>query len=73
VSFAFKTRAEQRLEWLEHVGRPLTDEESDILRRSMHAIYERNRRANALKMHEAEEAALLTRLQIEAQIPSTLS
>lgn len=37
-----KTRSEQTLEWLESLGRPLTDSESDQLKRSMHAIYMKN-------------------------------
>lgn len=37
-----KTRAEQRLEQLEALERPLTREESDELRRCLHAIYVRN-------------------------------
>jgi hypothetical protein len=43
-AFHFKTRSEQRLEWLENLRRPLTDEESDELRKALHAIYTRNRR-----------------------------
>jgi hypothetical protein len=44
--FRFKTRAEQRLDWLTELGRrrPLTDEESREIERCEHAIYERNRR-----------------------------
>jgi hypothetical protein len=42
--FAYKTRSEQRLEWLKTRERPLTDEEGDELYRCLHAIYERDRR-----------------------------
>lgn len=38
-AFVFKTLAAQRLEHLESLNRPLTDEESDELRRSLHAVY----------------------------------
>lgn len=73
MSAAFKTKAEQRLDWLESLDRPLTDEESDMLRRSMHATYEHKRRANHLGQHEAEERKLLARLEREARMPSDLS
>lgn len=39
-----RTPSEQKLEHLERLGRPLTDEESEMLRRAMHAIYCRQRR-----------------------------
>jgi hypothetical protein len=42
--FTYKTRSEQRLEWLKTRKRPLTDEESDELYRVLHAIYVRDRR-----------------------------
>lgn len=73
MSAAFKTISEQRLEWLESLERPLSDAESDELRRAMHAVYEHNRRANALKIHDDEEKALLRRLEREAEMPSDLS
>lgn len=69
-AFVFKTLAEQRLEYLESLRRPLTDEESDELRRSLHSVYcfrrnqERARRleaemSGALKEHrEAEQETL---------------
>ena len=66
MSLAHKTRAEQRLEWLESLERPLTDEESDILRRSLHAVYCQNRR-RFLAAHEREEAALLKTVEAEAR------
>lgn len=61
-----KTPAEQRLEWLESLQRPLTDEESDQLRRSLHAVYCRNRKNRLLAMHEREEAELLAKVQAES-------
>jgi hypothetical protein len=39
-----KTPAEQKLEWLENLNRPLEPHESEELRRAMHAVYARNRR-----------------------------
>ncbi len=70
IPFRPKTIAEQRLEHLEGLKRPLTDEESEQLRRSLHAVYCHNRtlaaRANALKMHEREERELLAKLEAEA-------
>lgn len=71
---ALKTAAEQRLEWLENLNRPLTDAESDELRRALHAVYCRNRRiraeveanAPALAEHAASEARLLEKMQAEA-------
>ena len=46
MSFQFRTRAEQRLEWLmeQKRHRRLTDEEWREVSRCEHAIYERNRR-----------------------------
>jgi hypothetical protein len=43
-AFQFKTRAQQRLEYLENLRRPLTETESEELRRSLHAVYCRQRR-----------------------------
>ena len=71
------TRSEQRLAQLERVRRPLTDEESDELRRCLHAVYCRNRRmdraakaeremsGDTLEKHRAEELELLARLEGE--------
>jgi hypothetical protein len=73
VSFAYKTRSEQALEHLQTLKRPLTDEESDELRRSMHAVYERKRRQSRLAQHRAEELDLLAKLEREAQLPSPLA
>ncbi len=61
----FHTRSEINLARLESLGRPLTDEESDELRRALHAVYCRHR-SRALAMHEREERELLARLQAEA-------
>ncbi len=66
---AFKTRAEQKLEWLESIGRPLTGEESDELRRSLHAVYCRERRFRLLAMHEKEQRSLYQRVLAESQEP----
>lgn len=68
MSAVFQTRAEQRLAWLESLERPLTDEESDILRRSLHAVYCQNKR-RFLAAHEREEAALLAKVEAEARRP----
>lgn len=63
---AFKTRSEQRLEWLESLKRPLSDQESDELRRSLHAVYCTTRKANILARHREEEIELLARVRAEA-------
>jgi hypothetical protein len=63
VSAAFKTKSEQKLDWLESLHRPLSDRESEELRRAMHAVYCRNKR---LAQHEREERALLAKMQAEA-------
>lgn len=63
---AFKTRSEQKLEWLENLGRPLTDLESDELRRSLHAVYCHERKTAMLAVHRADELALLAKLETEA-------
>lgn len=39
IAYRFKTRAEQRLEYLESLKRPLSDEESVELQRCLHAVY----------------------------------
>jgi hypothetical protein len=70
---ATKTRSEQVLDWLEHVGRPLTDAESADLQRALHAIYCRNRKlridreltGDALAKDAAENAKLLERVEAE--------
>lgn len=67
MSFAFKTKAEQKLDYLESLRRPLTNEESDELRRALHAVYCRNRRSRALALHENEERALLAKVEAEAR------
>lgn len=50
----FKTRAEQKLEWLGSLHRPLSEAESDELRRSLHATYCRNRNLALAARIEAE-------------------
>lgn len=69
MSLAFKTRSELALEHLESLKRPLTDEESDQLRRSLHAIYCRDRKRRLLAAHEREEAVLLAKVEEEARQP----
>jgi alpha-ketoglutarate-dependent taurine dioxygenase len=65
----FKTMSQQRLEWLESLNRPLSDDESDELRRALHAVYCRTRRENnTLRRHRIEEAELLERLTAESQM-----
>ena len=61
---ATKTPAEQKLAWLESIKRPLTDAESDELRRSLHAVYCYRRRMVAA--HERENAKLLVKVMAEA-------
>ena len=46
-AFRFKTISEQKLEYLEGLRRPLTDEESEELRRALHAVYTYKRRRAA--------------------------
>ena len=69
----FKTRAEQKLEWLEGLQRPLTEKESDELRRSLHAVYCRNRRLGLLAKHREEELSVLERVEAEACQPEMYS
>lgn len=72
----FKSKAEQKLEWLSHLGRPLTDEESDELRKCIHAVYCRDwrleREKKALIQHRAEERALLAKVMAEGLSPEIL-
>lgn len=42
--FRFKTLSEQRLEYLESLKRPLTNEESELLYKVMHSVSEHERR-----------------------------
>lgn len=65
----FKTRAQQRLEYLTELKRPLTDDESDELRRSMHAVYCYSRKARMLARHRREELDLLDRIIAESTMP----
>lgn len=64
---AFKTRSELKLEHLERIGRPLTDKESDELRRALHATYCLNRKRRLLAAHEREEAKLLAKVEVESR------
>lgn len=68
-ALAYKTRAELTLEHLEGLRRPLTEEESDQLRRSLHAVYCRNRRHRVLDMHRNEERELLAKVEAESMLP----
>jgi hypothetical protein len=70
MSFVGKTKSEQMVEHFSALKRPLTDAESEDLRRAMHAAYEHRRRSNALAMHATEEANLLKRMEREALLPS---
>ena len=66
-----KTRAQQRLEWLESLNRPLTDYESDLLRRSLHAVYWHNRKLtgpNAYLMAKARAEEIATLRKVEAEM-----
>lgn len=60
-----KTRAQQRLEWLESLNRPLTDGESDMLRRSLHAGYMTRWNANRLASIRRDELKLLAKIEAE--------
>jgi hypothetical protein len=73
MSFVAKAVSEQKVEYLSNLRRPLTDAESDELRRAMHAVYERTRRARCLGMHEQEEQRLLKKLEREARQASDLA
>lgn len=64
----FKTPAEQRLEYLTGLTRPLNDEESDDLRRAMHAVYCLRRRRQ-LARHRSEELETLRNVEREARQP----
>lgn len=66
---AIKTHAEQKLEWLEALKRPLTDQESEELRRALHATYCRNLRlAKASRIErEIHAGALEEYAALEAQ------
>lgn len=63
---AYKTISEQKLEHLQSLKRPLSDDESDDLRRAMHAVYCHERKAQRLGQHRNEELKLLRKLQREA-------
>lgn len=64
-----KTKAEQKLEYLSSLKRPLSDAESRDLGRSMHAVYERERRQRLMNRHRKEELTLLDKLRKEAAQP----
>ncbi len=66
---AHKTRAEQRLEWLSGLDRPLTDEESEMLRRSLHADYMNRWRSNKLASIRREELRTLAKVEAEMLMP----
>jgi hypothetical protein len=63
--FRVLTPSEQRLEHLRSLKRPLTDAESDDLRKAMHAVYEYQRRLGFIEMARAEELDLLKKVQAE--------
>lgn len=66
---AYKTISEQKLEHLQSLKRPLSEEESDELRRAMHAVYCHERRLTMLAQNREEELRLLERLREEASRP----
>lgn len=71
-AFSPKTKAEQRVDHLSTLKRPLTEAESDELRKALHAVYARDRRQSLLAMNRAEELRLLEKLRKEALMPSPL-
>jgi hypothetical protein len=73
MSAPYKSVSEQRIARLERLRRPLTEEESDELRRAMHAAYERKRRRSKLVQHRCEELKLLKKLNREAKLSSDLA
>ena len=63
---AFKTRSEQKLEYFESLRRPLSEDESEQLRRPLHVTYCRNRyHSRVLGAHRREELALAERIEAE--------
>lgn len=67
-AFVFKTLAEQRLEHLESLNRPLTDEESDELRRSLHAVYcHKLRLERAARLERELSGALIEHAKAERE------
>ena len=69
-----KTRAQQRVAWLENLGRPLTNDESDMLRRSLHATYVYDRKTGGgegriLARVRAEELVTLSKVEAELYGP----
>lgn len=61
-----RTPSEQKLEWLQGLKRPLTEDESDQLRRALHAIYCRNTyHSRVLAAQRREEVALRERIERE--------
>jgi hypothetical protein len=69
MSAQFKTRAEQKLEWLSSLDRPLTERESIEVERAMHAIYVRDWRSRRLSEQRKEELETLERVLDEAKMP----
>lgn len=63
---AYKTISEQKLEHLQSLKRPLSDEESDDLRKAMHAVYCLELKHKRLGQHRNEERKLLKRMTNEA-------
>lgn len=64
-----KTKAEQRVEHLNGLGRPLSEQESEDLRRAMHAVYCHDLRQRTLSRQRNEELELLEKLRAEASMP----
>jgi hypothetical protein len=68
-AFSPKTKAEQRLDHLTNLKRPLTNAESEELRKAMHAVYCHDRRQSLIGMQRAEELRLLDKVRAEAAQP----
>lgn len=68
MSPPIKERSEQILEYLEGLNRPLTDEESVLLRRSMHAVYCLNR----ARRLEAEQGAAVLAEHKQAEVETLI-
>lgn len=67
----FKTKAEQKVEWLanQRAVRPLTEAEWQELGRAEHAVYVRDWRSSRLQQHRNEELELLAKVEAEAAQP----
>lgn len=64
-----RTKAEQRIEHLINIGRPLTDQESDELYRALHADYMRKWRQERARRAERE---IVRQAELGAQVEQSL-